>query len=122
MSDLSRFLHLFLNLAYGASIGAAAALAIHQEDAWTGRPSAALLAAGVVVVFGAAYLVTVTLRGRRPTLRGAIAVAASAASVVALSSLAVSAPAWVLVWTAAALVGLVTGLLQPLPSRRRVAA
>jgi hypothetical protein len=122
MSDLGRFLYLFLNLVYGASIGAAAALAIHQEDAWTGRPSAALLAAGVVVIFGAAYLVTVSLRGRRPTLRGTVAVAGSAAAVVALSTVAVSAPAWVLVWLGAALVGLATGLFQPLPSRRRVVA
>jgi hypothetical protein len=121
VSDPSRFLYLFLNVAYGASIGAAGAVAVHQEDAWTGRPSAALLALGVVVIFGAAYLVTVTLRGRRPTLRGAMAVAASAAGVFALSSLAVSAPAWVLVWTAAALVGFATGVLQPLPSRGRAA-
>jgi hypothetical protein len=118
----SRFLYLLLNLAYGASIGGATALAVHQEDAWTGRPSAALLVVGVVVVFGAAYLVTVTLRGRRPTLHGAMAVAVSAASVFALSTIAVSAPAWVLVWTGAALVGFATGVLQPLPSRHRVAA
>jgi hypothetical protein len=122
MSDRSRFLYLFLNLVYGASIGAAAALAVHQEGAWTGRPSAAPLVVGVVVIFGATYLVTVTLRGRRPTVRGAMAVAASGASVFALSTVAVSAPPWVLVWAAAALVGFATGLLQPLPSRRRVAA
>jgi hypothetical protein len=122
MSVPSRFLYLFLNLVWGASIGAASALAVHQDDAWTGRPSVALLATGVVVIFGAAYVVTVTLRGRPPTLRGATAVGASAATVLALSTVAVSAPAWVLVWTGAALVGLATGLLQPLPSRRRVAA
>jgi hypothetical protein len=122
MSDASRFLYLFLNVVYGASIGAATALAVHQEDAWTGRPSAALLLVGVVVIFGAAYLVTATLRGRPPTLRGAVVVAASAAGVFALSTVAVSAPAWVLVWTGAALVGFATGLLQPLPARRRVAA
>jgi hypothetical protein len=74
------------------------------------------------VIFGAAYLVTVTLRGRRPTLHGVVAVTASAASVFALSTLAVSAPAWVLVWAAAALAGLATGVLQPLPSRRRAMA
>jgi hypothetical protein len=122
MSDLGRYSYLFLSLVYGASIGAAVALVIHQENAWTGRPSAALLAAGVVVICGAAYLVTVSLRGRRPTLRGAVAVAGSAAAVVALSTVAVSAPGWVLVWIGAALVGLAAGLLQPLPSRRRVAA
>jgi hypothetical protein len=120
MSYPSRFVYLFLNLAYGASIGTATALGMHQDNAWTGRPSTALLVVGVVVVFGAAYLVTVTLRGRRPTLGGALTVAASAASVVALWTLAVSAPAWVLVWAAAALGGLATGLLQPRPSRRRV--
>ena len=122
MSYPSHFLYPFLNLAYGASIGAAAALGVHQQDAWTGRPSTALLLVGVVVIFGAAYLVTVTLRGRRPTLRGAMTVTASAASVLALSTLAVSAPAWVLVWAGAGLVGLATGLLQPLPSRHRAMA
>jgi hypothetical protein len=122
MSYPSRFLYLILNLAYGASIGAAIALAVHQDDAWTGRPSTALLAVGVVVIFGAAYLVTVTLRGQRPALHGVVTVAASAASVFVLSTLAVSAPGWVLVWAGAALVGLASGLLQPLPSRRRVAA
>ena len=122
MSVPSRFLFLFLNLVWGASIGAASALAVHQEHAWAGRPSAALLATGVVVIFGAAYVVTVTVRGRPPTLRGVTAVAVSGATVFALSTVAVSAPAWVLVWTGAALVGFATGVLQPLPSRRRVAA
>ena len=122
MSNPSRFLYPFLNLVYGASIGAGMALAVHQEDSWTGRPSAALLAVGVVVIFGAAYLVTVTLRGQRPTLRGATAVAGAAAGVFVLSTVAVSAPGWVLIWTGAALIGFATGLLQPLPSRRRIAA
>jgi hypothetical protein len=117
----SRFLYLILNLAYGASIGAATALVVHQDHAWTGRPSTALLVVGVVVIFGAAYVVTVTLRGERPALRGVVTVAAAAASVFSLSTVAVSAPAWVVVWTGAALVGLATGLLQPLPSRRRAA-
>jgi hypothetical protein len=121
MSHPSRFLYLILNLAYGASIGGAAALGVLQHDAWTGRPSAALLVVGAVVVFGAAYLVTVTLRGQRPAFRGVLTVAASASCVFALSTLAVSAPAWVLVWAAAAVLGLASGLLQPLPSRRRVA-
>ena len=116
-----RFLYPILNLAYGASIGASAALVVHQHGAWTGRPSPALLAAGAVVVFGAAYLVTVTLRGQRPGLRGVATVAGSSACVFTLSTLAMSAPAWVLIWTGAAMLGLAAGLLQPLPSRRRVA-
>ena len=122
MSHPSRFLYLLLNLAYGASIGTAAALGAHQDNAWTDRPSAALLLVGVLVIFGTAYLVTVTVRGQRPTLQGTCVVAASAATVFGLSTLAVTAPAWVLVWTAAALVGLAAGLRQPLPSRRRTAA
>ena len=122
MSDPSRFLYLALNLFYGASIGLAGALVVHQENAWTDRPSTALLTVGVVVVFGAAYVATVALRGRPPTLRGAATMAASAAGVFGLSTVAVTAPAWVLVWTGAALVGFATGLFQPLPSRRRVAA
>jgi hypothetical protein len=122
MSNPSRFLYLFLNLGYGASIGAGMALVIHQPQSWAGGPSLALLVVGVVVIFGAAYLVTVTLRGQRPTLHGAGTVIASAVSVFGLSTIAVSAPGWVLVWAGAALVGFATGLLQPLPSRRRVAA
>lgn len=122
MSHGGRFLYPILNLGYGASIGAATALGVHQHNAWTDRPSTALLTVGVVVIFGAAYLATVTLRGQRPALRGVVTVAASAASVFTLSTVAVSAPAWVLVWTGAALVGLATGLLQPLPSRRRAVA
>ena len=122
MSHRSRFLYLILNVAYGASIGAATALGAHQHNAWTDRPSTALLMVGAVVVFSTAYLATVTLRGQRPALRGVLTVAASAASVFTLSTLAVSAPAWVLVWVGAALGGLATGLFQPLPSRRRAAA
>ena len=122
MSQPSRFLYLFLDLAYGASIGTATALCAHQDDAWTGRPSTALLLVGAAVIFGTAYVVTVTMRGRRPTLQGVGVVAVSAVGVFALSTLAVTAPAWVLVWTAAALIGLAAGVLQPLPSRRRAAA
>jgi hypothetical protein len=122
MSYPSRFLYLVLNLAYGASIGAAAALGAHQQDAWTDGPSTALLVVGTVVVFGAAYLLTVTLRGQRPALRGVLTAGSSAVGVFTISTLAVSAPAWVLVWTGAALIGLAAGLLQPLPSRRRTAA
>jgi hypothetical protein len=122
MSHASRYLYLTLNVLYGASIGAATALGVHQHDAWTDRPSTALLMVGAVVIFGAAYLATVTLRGQRPALRGVVTVGASAATVYTLSTLAVSAPGWVLVWTGAALVGLAAGLLQPLPSRRRAVA
>ena len=122
MNYPSRFLYPFLNLAYGVCIGTAGALAMHQDDAWTGRPSTALLVVGVAVIFGAAYLVTVTLRGSRPTLRGAMTVAGSAATMFALSTLAVSAPAWVLIWAVAALGGFAAGVVQPLPSRRRVPA
>ena len=42
MSYPSRFLYLVLNLVYGASIGAATVLCLHQDDAWTDRPSTAL--------------------------------------------------------------------------------
>jgi hypothetical protein len=122
MSYPSRFLYLVLNFAYGASIGAATALGVHQDNAWTDGPSTALLLVGAVVVFGAAYLVTVTMRGQRPSLRGVLAVGSSAAGVFTLSTLALSAPAWVLVWTGAALIGLMAGLLQPLPSRSRIPA
>ena len=73
------------------------------------------------VVFGAAYLVTVTVRGQRPALSGVVTVVASSACVFTLWTLAVSAPGWVLVWAGAAALGLATGLAQPLPSLRRTA-
>ena len=38
MSYPSPFLYLVLNVAYGASIGAATALGVHQESAWTDGP------------------------------------------------------------------------------------
>jgi hypothetical protein len=119
MSSPTRLVYLTLNLAYGVSIGTAAALWTYQAGAWSGRPSGALLAAGALVIFGTAYIATVTARGQRPTLRGALTVAGAAASVFALSTLAVTAPGWVLVWTAAAIAGLVVGVLAPLPPRRR---
>lgn len=121
MSYGNRFLYLFLNLGYGGSLGGAAALAAHQEEAWTGAPSSALLLAGAVAIFGSAYVATTTLRGHRPTLRGAFTVAAAAGAVFTVSTIAVSAPGWVLVWIGAAVGGSVTGLLQPLPPRRGVA-
>ena len=109
----------YLNLAFGASIGAAAALLMLQPHAWTGEPSRELLAAGAIVAFGSAYVATVTARGQRPTLRGLLMTACGAAGVVGAATLAVSAPGWVLVWVAAATAGLVTGLVRPLPARGR---
>ncbi len=108
-----------LNLAFGASIGAAISLLMLQKGAWTGQPSPELLAAGAVVAFGTAYAGTVTARGQRPTLRGLLMTCAGAVAVVAVATLAVSAPVWVLVWVAAAATGLIAGLIKPLPARGR---
>jgi len=110
-----RFVFLPLNLAWGASIGVAAGLLIHRADAWSDGPSGALLAAGCVVVFGAAYVVTAMSRGQRPTAVGTLAVCASAAAVVGLWTLGVAAPGWVLIWVSAGLAGFVVGLVSPLP-------
>jgi hypothetical protein len=66
-------------------------------------------------IFGAAYAATVIGRGQRPTLRGGAVVAGSAAAIYAGWALAIMAPAWLIVWIAAALAGFVTGLLRPLP-------
>src|SRR5215213_5753183 len=38
MSNPSRFLYLFLNVMYGASIGAGIALVVHEPESWTDRP------------------------------------------------------------------------------------
>jgi len=108
---------LLLNIAWGASLGVAAALLAHTAGAWSGEPSGALLAAGSVAVFGLAYVLTVTARGERPTLRGALTVAASGLALFGAWTLAVSAPAWALVWAAAAAAGVVAGLARPLPAR-----
>ena len=115
MGIAHRMLYPLLNSAWGASLGLCAALVAYQAGAWTGRPSTGLLLAGGLAIFGGAYLVTVTSRGQRPTLRGALAVVLSAVGVYAAWGLAVTAPGWAMVWTAAALAGVVTGLLRPLP-------
>jgi hypothetical protein len=73
------------------------------------------LLAGSLAIFGAAYVATVIGRGQRPTLRGGAIVAGSAAAVYAGWALAIMAPAWLIVWIAAALAGFVCGLLRPLP-------
>ena len=119
MQSGSRTLFVSLNLVFGASIGAALSLLMLQDGAWTGRPSPELLGAGAIVAFGAAYVVTVTARGQRPTLRGLLMTLAGAASVVAATTLAASAPGWVIVWAGSAVAGAVTGLVRPLPARGR---
>jgi hypothetical protein len=88
---------------------------MHRADAWSNGPSGALLAVGCVVVFGAAYAVTASARGQRPTLAGAMTVSAAAAVVLGLWTLAVAAPAWILVWALAGLAGVTAGLAIPLP-------
>jgi hypothetical protein len=115
VSSYRRFVFLPLNLAWGASIGAAAGLLVHRADAWSNGPSGALLAVGCGVVFGAAYAVTASARGQRPTALGALTVCVSAAVVLGLWTLAVAAPGWVLVWALAGLAGVTAGLVRPLP-------
>ena len=115
MGIAQRLLYPFLNATWGASLGTCAALLAYQAGAWTGRPSSALLLAGGLAIFGGAYLATVTGRGQRPTVRGGLLVAGSAVAVYASWGLAATAPGWVILWIAAALAGIVTGLLRPLP-------
>ena len=115
MGFAHRLLYPALNAAWGASLGTCAALLAYQVGAWTDRPSTGLLVAGGLAIFGAAYVATVIGRGQRPTLRGGLLVAGSAAAVYIGSALAVMALGWVIVWTTAAIAGFVTGLLRPLP-------
>ncbi len=115
MGFAQRLLHPTLNATWGASLGTCAALLAYQVGAWTDRPSSGLLMAGGLAIFGAAYVATVIGRGQRPTLRGALVVAGSAVAVYAGWALAATAPGWVIVWTLAAIAGVVTGLLRPLP-------
>jgi hypothetical protein len=115
MGFAQRLLYPLLNATWGASLGTCAALLAYQAGAWTDRPSTGLLLAGGLSIFGAAYVATVTGRGQRPTLRGGLLVAGSAAAVCAGWALAVMAPGWVIVWITAAIAGFVTGLLRPLP-------
>ena len=122
MSQASRFLYPILNLAWGAGIGAAASIA-RAPGGCLDRPAVDCASRG-----RRGRDLRRRLRGYRDPARPATGaerrghVAAAAASVLGLSTLAVSAPAWVLVWAAAALIGMVAGLLQPLRVRRRVAA
>jgi hypothetical protein len=115
MGATHRMLYPMLNASWGASLGLCAALLAFQAGSWTGRPSGQLLAAGGLAIFGAAYLITVTARGQRPTWRGAATAALAGAGVYAAWGLAVVAPGWAIVWVAAAVAGVVTGLLRPLP-------
>ncbi len=115
MGTAHRLLYPVLNATWGASLGVCAALLAYQAGAWTGRPSPELLLATGLFIFGGAYVATVTGRGRRPTWRGGQIVAASAAAVYGGWALAAVAPGWVIVWVAAAIAGVVTGLLRPLP-------
>ena len=110
-----RLLYPVLNATWGASLGVCAALLAFQAGAWAERPSGELLFSGALAIFGAAYVATVVARGEHPTLRGGLLVAGSAAAVYASWALAATAPGWVIVWVAAALAGLVTGLVRPLP-------
>ncbi len=115
MSIAHRLLYPALNATWGASLGTCAALLAYRAGAWTDGPSHGLILAGGLAIFGAAYVATVTGRGQRPTVRGALLVAGSAVVVYAGWGLAATAPGWVLVWVAAATAGVVTGLLRPLP-------
>jgi hypothetical protein len=115
MGIAQRLLYPILNTTWGASLGACAALLAYQAGSWAGRPSSALLLVGGLAIFGAAYVATVTGRGQRPTVRGALLVGGSAAAVYASWGLAAVAPGWVVVWVAAATAGVLTGLLRPLP-------
>jgi hypothetical protein len=115
MSIAQRLLYPVVNATWGASLGTCAALLVYQAGAWTGRPAGGLVFAGGVAIFGAAYIATVTGRGQRATLRGAVLVAGSAVAVYAGWGLAATAPGWVIVWIAAAVAGVLTGLLRPLP-------
>lgn len=115
MGIAHRMLYPVLNAAWGASLGTCAALLAYQAGAWAGGPSGGLVMAGGLAIFGAAYVATVTGRGRRPTVRGGLVVAGSAVAVYAGWGLAATAPGWVIVWIVAALAGVVTGLLRPLP-------
>ena len=115
MGFAQRLLYPVLNATWGASLGTCAALLAYQAGAWIDRPSGGLLLAGSLSVFGAAYVATVIGRGQRPTLRGGLLVAGSAAAVYAGWGLAVMAPTWAIVWIAAAMASWSRGLLRPLP-------
>jgi hypothetical protein len=117
VSSFRRLVFLPLNVAWGASIGVAAGLLMHRADAWSSGPSGALLAVGCVVVFGAAYALTASARGQRPTAVGVLTVAAAAIVVIGLWTLAVAAPGWVIVWALAGLAGATAGLAIPVPRK-----
>ena len=115
MGFAHRLLYPVLNATWGAGLGTCAALLAYHAGAWIDRPSSGLLLAGSLSIFGTAYVLTVTGKGQRPTLRGGVLVAGSAAAVFAGWALAVLAPAWAIVWITAAIAGFVTGLMRPLP-------
>jgi hypothetical protein len=106
---------LFACCLWGAVAGWAAALAVARPEP---PPGATLLAYGALSLFGAGYLLGSRMRGRAPrslALRGA---ALTAVAALACKALVPALAAWTAVLIAAAVFGVLCGLVR---TRGRVA-
>lgn len=98
---------------WGALAGWAAAIAITDSELWSGgAPGPALLIYGATAWFGAGYLLGTSMRGSPPG-RFALRVAAlTAAAAFAAKALAPALAAWTALLIAAAVFGVLTGVVR----------
>ena len=100
---------LFACCLWGAITGWAAALAVARPEP---PPAATLLAYGAIALFGAGYLLGSALRGRTVGAFALRAAAFTAATALAVKVLAPALAAWVAVLVAAAVFGVLCGLVR----------
>jgi hypothetical protein len=109
----NRLAGLFGCCLWGAVAGWAAAIAVTDSEIWNGAtPGPVLLLYGAIAWFGSGYLLGTTMRGSPPG-RFALRVAAlTAAAAFAAKALAPALAAWTALLIAAAMFGVLTGVVR----------
>ena len=108
MRPLARLGTLFACCLWGAIAGWAVALAAAQPE----PPGPTLLAYGAVALFCGGYLLGSCIRGRAPSVLALRAAALTAVAALAAKALAPGLAAWVAVLIAAAVFGILCGLVR----------
>lgn len=114
MSVVGRLATLFACCLLGAVAGWAAALAVARPEP---PPGATLLAYGALALFGAGYLLGSRIRGRAPAPLALRAAALTAVAALIGKTLVPALAAWVAVLVAAAVFGVLCGLVRTLGPR-----
>lgn len=109
MKALAQLGTLFACCLWGAIAGWAAALAVARPEP---PPGATLLAYGALALFGAGYLLGSASRGRAPRPLALRAAALTAAAALAAKALVPALAAWAAVLIAAAVFGVLCGLVR----------